>query len=248
MSKTVIDEHYTRLGENYDEYLYYSDDFVRRLTSKMIEDLDLSPDDVLVDLGGGTGMYSKDIIKQQPLENPVILVDPFEEMLAHARNDERLDCVCADALAFSEEPRAYDKVLIKEAVHHVDDRPRLFENLQGHLNDGGAVLLVHVPPELDYPLFEAALERARGWHADPDELTEQLAECGFEVSRDGLDITHRMPKEAYHRMVKGQYMSVLSSFSAEEIAAGLAEMAAKQADLDVLEFVDHFDFIAGRKA
>lgn len=214
----------------------------------MIKDLDLRKEDVLVDLGGGTGMYSKDILEQVPLENPVLLVDPFEEMLAHARDDARLECVCADALSFSAQPRRYDKVLMKEAVHHVDDRPRLFANLHERLTDEGAILLVHVPPELDYPLFEKALERARNWHADPDELERQLSEAGFEVARDGLDLRHRMPKDDYFGMVRAQYMSVLSSFSDEELAQGLEEMAETYADAEVLEFIDHFDFIAGRKA
>jgi len=244
----VISEHYTRLGSDYDAHLYYSDNFVRRLTSKMIEDLDLQKEDVLVDLGGGTGMYAKDILKQVRLANPVILVDPFEEMLAHARDDARLACVCADALSFSEQPRVYDKVLMKEAVHHVGDRPRLFRNLHQRLTEEGALLLVHVPPELDYPLFTKALERSKRWHADPDELEEQLAEAGFAVARDGLDLRHRMPKEAYFGMVEAQYMSVLSSFSEEELKAGLAEMAEAHADTDVLEFIDRFDFIAGRKS
>lgn len=248
MSQEVITEHYTRLGSKYDAHLYYSDDFVRRLTSKMIEDIDLQTGDVLVDLGGGTGMYSKDILKQVELEKPVLLVDPFEEMLAHARDDERLECVCADALSFSEQPRTYDKVLMKEAVHHVDDRPRLFRNLHDRLTDDGAVLLVHVPPELDYPLFAKALERSQHWHADPDELAAQLSEVGFEVARDGLDLRHRMPKGDYFGMVEARYMSVLSSFSEAELKAGLAEMAETYADTDLLEFIDHFDFIAGRKS
>lgn len=212
----------------------------------MIDNLDLQKEDVLVDLGGGTGMYSKDILKQVELENPVILVDPFQEMLAHARGDERLECVQMDALSFSAQPRGYDKVLMKEAVHHVDDRPRLFENLHTRLSDEGALLLVHVPPDLDYPLFEKALERARHWHADPDELQEQLLEAGFEVEREGLDLRHRMPKKDYFRMVEAQYMSVLSSFSDEGLEEGLEEMAETYAATDVLEFIDHFDFIVGR--
>lgn len=248
MSKDVISEHYARLGSKYEEHLYYSDDFVRRLTSKMIEDLDLQKEDVLVDLGGGTGMYAKDILEQVALENPVIVVDPFEEMLAQARDNERMECVCTDALSFSKQPREFDKVLMKEAVHHVEDRPRLFRNLHRRLTDQGAVLLVHVPPELDYPLFERALERSKRWHADPDELEAQLSAVGFAVKRDSLDLRHRMPKEDYFRMVEAQYMSVLSSFSNEELEEGLAEMAETYADTDVLEFIDHFDFIAGRKA
>jgi hypothetical protein len=43
-------------------------------------------------------------------------------------------------------------------------------------------------------------------------------------------------------------MSVLSSFSDEEIRVGLAEMKEAYADWPILEFIDHFDFILGIRA
>ncbi len=53
----VLDKHYKRLAKDYDQFLYYSPDFVRTLTQKMVEKLQLKPDDTLADIGGGTGMY-----------------------------------------------------------------------------------------------------------------------------------------------------------------------------------------------
>ncbi|HZA65871.1 MAG TPA: class I SAM-dependent methyltransferase [Geminicoccaceae bacterium] len=246
-SARIIGDHYQRLGASYDDYLHYSDDFVRSLTSEMIRSLDLQEDNVLVDLGGGTGMYAADILAQVPLSHPVILVEPFAEMLANVPADLPIECVAKDALAFSAEARRYDKVLMKEAVHHVADRPTLFANLHGRLGPGGRFLLVHVPPELDYPLFEAALARSRTWHADPGHLTRQLQEAGFAVERDRLDHRHAIPKEAYFRMVAGRYMSLLSSFPDDELRAGLAEMAERYANREVLEFTDRFDYITAIK-
>jgi len=246
-SAHLLQEHYQQLGADYDDYLHYSDEFVRSLTSKMMRCLDLQEDDVLVDLGGGTGMYSVDILAQVPLRHPVILVEPFAEMLANAPRDVPIECVQRDALAFSAEPRRYDKVLMKEAVHHVEDQPALFANLHGRLSPGGRLLLVHVPPQLDYPLFEAALQRSLTWHADPRRVVELLREAGFAVERDRLDYRHVIPKAAYFRMVAGRYMSLLSSFSDDDLQAGLAEMAERYADREVLEFTDRFDYITAIK-
>lgn len=247
MTTDVIEKHYTNLADNYDSYLHYSGAFIRTLTRKMIAMLDLRPDDAFVDLGGGTGMYSLDILKQVPLRHPVTLVDAFPEMLAKVPDGAPVDTVAMDGLRFSERPGRYDKILIKEAVHHIDDRPRLFRNLFDRLNPGGILLLVHVPPELDYPLFEAALERSLTWHADPDELARQMQDAGFVVARDSVDIAHEMPKQQYFDMVRARYMSLLTSFPEEELAAGLKEMERKWADTEVLSFNDHFDYIAGHK-
>ena len=215
----VVTEHYQRLGDRYDDFLYYSPEFVRTLTTKMVEMLKLAPDDLFVDLGCGTGMYSVDILQQVPLKAEVIGVDPFVEMLRRIPPEARIKGVVQDALVFSAEPGEYDKVLMKEAIHHVEDRRGLLANLHSRLRPGGRLLLVHVPPKLQYPLFRRALERCEGWPADPAELERLMLEAGYAVERDAVDYPHAIPKDTYFAMVENQYMSVLSSFSSEEISA-----------------------------
>jgi hypothetical protein len=101
----------------------------------------------------------------------------------------------------------------------------LFRNLFERLAPGGIVLLIHVDPRLvEYPLWDAAVERCRSWFADPDELERQLADAGFEVERDLLAYEHSVPKERYLRMVESSYMSVLTSFEEDELRAGVEEM------------------------
>jgi ubiquinone/menaquinone biosynthesis C-methylase UbiE len=241
----IVDAHYRRLAHRYDEFLLYSPDFVRALTSKMIGMLELQPDDVLVDLGCGTAIYSSDILRQVPLTTEVLGVDPIEEMLRLIPSESGIRPVCEGALEFSRQPNRFDKVLMKEAIHHVEDRRSLLGGLQRGLRRGGRILLVHVPPKVQYPLFGAALEFCERWHADPDELEALMHELGYAVERDGLDYAHSIPRDAYFAMVENRYMSALSSFSDEELAAGLAEMHESYSEWPVLEFIDHFDFILG---
>lgn len=243
----VIDKHYQRLAKDYDEFLYYSPEFVRALTAKMIEKLQLAPTDLLADVGCGTGMYSLDILKQVDLEQPVIGVDPYPEMLAQIPDEAPITPLAEDALTFSRREAHFDKVLIKETIHHVEPREEFFANIHGRLPAGGVMLLVHVPPDVKYPLFEAALARCLGWHADPDELVEQLQQAGFDVQRDALDYEHTLPRDHYFKMVQNCYMSVLTSFSEQELEAGLAEMNAKYVAEPVLRFTDHFDFLTATK-
>ena len=243
----VINTHYTRLAKDYDDFLYYSPEFVRALTSMMIEKLQLKESDQLVDLGCGTGMYSLDILQQVKLQKPIIGVDPFAEMLAKIPQDAPIERVQQDGLMFSEQPGTYDKILIKETVHHIAEREALFANLYQRLKPGGILLLVHVPPNVQYPIFEKALQRCLDWHADPDELTSQLQQAGFKVERDALDYLHTIPKSHYFKMVRGCYMSVLTSLSQQELHEGLQEMELTHAHTDTLQFFDHFDYITARR-
>jgi ubiquinone/menaquinone biosynthesis C-methylase UbiE len=247
-SSDVLDEHYQSLANDYDEFLYYSSDFVRTLTAKMIDHLELTEDDRLADICCGTGIYSLDILEQVDLHQPVLGVDPYPEMLAGIPDEANIEPIATTALDFSREPASYDKVLIKEGIHHVRHRPEFFTNVHDNLSSGGRMLLVHVPPEVDYPLFDAALERCRHWHADPDELEIQLVTAGFTLDRDAVDIQHEMPTSHYLRMVESCYMSVLTSFEKEELRAGLDEMRARYGHLDTLRFVDHFDYLTAVKA
>ncbi|WP_254886092.1 methyltransferase domain-containing protein [Streptomyces sp. NA02950] len=56
-------------------------------------------------------------------------------------------------------PRALDAVLIKEAVHHFTDLEKTLNGLAGLLAPGGRLLIVTLPPKIDYPLFPAAIDR-----------------------------------------------------------------------------------------
>lgn len=243
----VVRKHYEQVADTYDDYLSYTGEFVRALTTSIIKELDLRATDRFVDLGGGTGLYTAAVLEQVPLEHPPLLVDPVAEMLERAPADLPAERLHTDALEFASRPVRYDKVLMKESVHHIDDRARLFERLHERLTPGGALLLVHVPPQIEYPLFEAALERARNWHADPDELASLLERAGFAVERKAFEYRHAIAKEQYFAMVGDRYMSVLSTFDDATVEAGLAEMEARHADDDVLEFTDRFDLIAGHK-
>jgi ubiquinone/menaquinone biosynthesis C-methylase UbiE len=248
-SKTeIIDRHYDNLAGNYDLFLKYSPDFIRRLTRKMIEKLQLREDDRLVDLGGGTGIYALDILEQVPLRQPVLLVDYSGAMLARAPADQRLEPLEMGGFEFACREGRHDKILIKETVHHIADRARLLAELYERLSPGGRLLLVHIPPRIDYPLFRAAIERSLDWHADPDRLVRHLETSGFAVERETFVYRHRLPKEVYFRMVRGRYMSLISSFTDRELEEGLAEMAATHAGREVLEFDDRFDVITGIKA
>lgn len=245
--RRLLGEHYGSLASVYDEFLKYSPDFVRTLTTRMIERLHLNEEDRLADVGCGTGIYTLDILAQIPLRHPVLAVDPYPEMLAAIPDDANVTRLALDAVTFSQEHHEYDKVLVKETIHHVEDRPAFFANVFRRLPRGGRLLLVHVPPDVQYPLFQAALDRCLGWHADPDELETELGDAGFEVVRDAVDYRLALPRSTYRRMVENRYMSVLSSFSDEELQAGLAEMDERYGHHDVLRFVDHFDYLCGVK-
>lgn len=245
--QATLEKHYRRLASDYDRFLYYSPEFIGAVIDKVIQALDLKPEDQLVDLGCGTGMYTVEIAKRIPFTCEPYAVDPFIEMLRQVPQNKGIRTIMMDALIFSRQTMQYNKVLMKESVHHVTDRPALFDNLFRRLPKGGRVLLVGVPPAIEYPLFQAALDRSITWHADPASLAHDMGAAGFAVHTDTFTYDHSVPKETYFDMVETRYMSLLSSFSDEEIKLGLREMEQHQRDVDTLQFRDRFEFVLGIK-
>ncbi|MEX2588312.1 MAG: methyltransferase domain-containing protein [Actinomycetota bacterium] len=244
----AVKKHYENLADDYDEFLYWSPDFVGKLTDRIVELLELGPQDRLLDLGGGTGMYSLAILDRIGLEKPITLVDPFPRMLDKVPEDAPIETACAGALDYSERAPRFTKILIKEAVHHVERKRDLFANLYRALEPGGRIVLVHVDPTaVAYPLYEAALDNARNTFADPDEMVALLKDAGFEAEKSQLVYHHEVPTDRYHRMVETGYMSIISNLDDRQREAGLAQMRERHAGMGKLRFPETFSYVLGVK-
>ena len=87
----------TEYAVNYDRF--YEITYEARSTL-IQEAISFSPDDQLIDIGGGTGKLALMVRSDQKLNKPVICIDPMEEMLNVARKKENVITVNATAEEF----------------------------------------------------------------------------------------------------------------------------------------------------
>jgi ubiquinone/menaquinone biosynthesis C-methylase UbiE len=240
-------DHYTGLASHYDEYYRYSDDYVNYFTEKIADDLAIKKRETVVEVGSGTGIFAREILKKFPTIQ-MVCVDNNSLML-NKNDDERIMQICQDAVEFSRERISYDKVYMKEFIHHIprEKRINLFKGLYNQLNDNGSVLILIEPGQLNYPLFDEALWRFERQQPSHLQIINELNLAGFTTSFNVRSYPISLPKSKYIEMVRNRYMSVLECFTDDELEKGVRYISETQRS-EELEYLEVFYSIKGVKS
>jgi ubiquinone/menaquinone biosynthesis C-methylase UbiE len=247
----TADEHYKRLAETYDGNWASRPQYVSWMADQIMRWLEPSQGDRIADIGSGTGLFLGRLVEIASPEAPILCVDPSQPMLDLIPDDPRMTPICATAeqIATGEVPMPVDTVdafVFKEAIHHVKDIPGTLRGLAGRLNPGGRILIVSLPPRLDYPLFQAALDRFAEGQPEPDDLAKAMRDIGLKTDSAIEEFTVTIDRDQWIDLVRNQWMSVLSSFSQDEIAAGVEEIGERYPDTPI-SYRDRFAFVRGIK-
>jgi SAM-dependent methyltransferase len=244
----ITRNHYDRLAATYDQNWAYTPEFVAWMTGAILRRLQISNGDLVADIGCGTGLYSRGLAKHAAA---VVCAEPSAGMLAQVPGWDRLIPVAASAedLAFGRVAlphEGFDAMLLKEVLHHVDDRAGVICGLARLLKPGGRMLVAMLPTRITYPLFAAALQVFAEHQPDPAGIAAGMRDAGLatEVTTESFPLA--FPAERYLQMVRDRYMSLLSAFGDAELAAGVAEIRRDHRG-DRIEFTDTFAFVLGKK-
>ena len=240
-------KHYKNIANIFDDLWSYSPEYTKFITQEIIKHLHLKSTDSLVDIGCGTGIYSQKILRQIQLQQPIICVDASAEMLKEIPKNSQLKTMEMDGVRFSKQPGTYNKIFLKEAIHHIEEKIILFQNLYQRLTPGGIFLLLLWPPDIEHPLFVKALELFKKSQPHYQELINLLQQVGFVTDMDMVEYSLELPRNKYFEMVENRYVSTLSEFNDAELALGLKEIEEKYQDKPMLKFNDRMVFIAATK-
>lgn len=238
--------HYDRLASVYDQHWAYSQEFLEWMSRCILARLRVNHGDWIADVGCGTGLYARRLADQT---GRVVCVDPSARMLEQIPHDPRLvvarasaeDLACGSVLPPADRFKA---ILVKEAIHHVTDQVAVIEGLAKLLAPGGRLLVVMLPTSIEYPLFQAARDRFRELQPDPQDIAAAMSDAGLAVELSYDDFPLALPIERYVTMVRDRYLSLLSMFDDEELAAGVAEIRRRYPG-ERVEFMDRFAFVLG---
>jgi len=242
----TIHQHYQSLSEYGDYTAYFDEDYQQWIVDMLIPMLALVADDCVIDLGGGTGFFGHILHREANLVKDVLCVDPCDGMLRWAGTRPRVSLLCADALTFAQrEDMHYDKIIIKEAIHHIHQRRDVFEGIRKQLNPGGRLLIITRPQQTEFPFFQAASEAFSRGQPSSDTLKTELEASGFSVSVRRHHYPVELQKQRWFGMLRERSMSHLTAFSDEQIELGIVEIDEKYQNEETLKFHDTLIFIVG---
>jgi ubiquinone/menaquinone biosynthesis C-methylase UbiE len=250
--------HYGRLAARYDLNWSYDATFLDWMTRQIVSTASITAADRIADVGGGTGLFARRILDQVHPTQPILCVDPSEPMLAQLPGVAGLSPILASAEQLAAGSTLagehlgagdLDVILLKESVHHIptSERATTLAGLARLLAPGGRLLVVMLPTKLDYPLFASALARFEELQPDPVDIEGFLAAAGLTARLTYEGFPLEIPKDRYLSMVRDRYMSLLSTFSDEQLAVGIAEIDRAYSE-PVLRFDDRFAFVLGTRA
>jgi ubiquinone/menaquinone biosynthesis C-methylase UbiE len=238
--------HYERLAKDYNNNWTYNPEFIEWMTRQILERLAVRSGDRVADIGCGTGLYSTALAERA---GQVLCIDPSAGMLEQLPNVEALFPIQAsmESVVSGDIALPYDRfdvVLVKEAIHHVQNRSAILDGLARLLAPGGRLLVVMLPTRIEYPLFQAALDLFEQLQPDPDQVAMAMRANGLQVDIEYESFALSFDKARYFSMVESRYMSLLSSFDDVQLAQGIAEIDSRYRG-DRLSFVDRQAFILG---
>ena len=257
MTGISTEDHYSNhSAASYDSGFFTSDeDYLRYLTALIHEKFEWRTNGndasmtmptslTLLDIGGGTGSFTKRLIDEFSSLNAIVM-EPFLEPNNNVdkSNDEisNISFCKASADDFMREEnsmlkdddipiwrKGYHHVLMKEMIHHITESNRSdifraiytnFQTLQFH-HDGAAALIIITRPkyDIDYPLWPAAKNIWEVNQPDHEDIVQDLEAAGFQKV---VMSTHAFPcrvnMERWKRMVRGRFWSTFSSFTDAEL-------------------------------
>lgn len=252
--------------ESYEDAYFYSPGlYMEHLVNLVSKSMKLDSIDRarhLIDLGGGTGNFAKELTKKN-LNLNITVVEPYLEETSSLVPDERVAFVKEPAEAFLRQPgpgdgwrKGIDQILCKELVHHFDGdiRSSLFRGMHDNLapsRDRPSLLIITRPLEVDYPLWDEARRVWRENQPGSDSIMDDLGRAGF------VDVEERMEPfgckislRKWQGMVRRRFWSTFSKFSDEELEDGCRAIESERPpdQNGEVHFEDRLLFITARKA
>lgn len=145
--------------------------------------LRVNQEDIIVDMGGGTGYFAKYL---EPQVKQVIVIDPSLKMLQKI-NKHSIEKIWGTAEKISISDKSVDKVVLINTFHHIPEEYHkpVLEEIYRILKTQGQLFIIEVQPDagLIQNIFLKLEQLITGatYHLNAKQLKKKLETCGYTV-------------------------------------------------------------------
>ncbi|MEA2043686.1 MAG: methyltransferase domain-containing protein [Bacteroidota bacterium] len=218
MKKEIIHKHYEQLANNFDRFWKPSEENFNKIVSKIIDLLELRNNDNFLDLGCGTGLFTKAISNKVNLKT-VSCVDFSDKMLKNLKQDNKVKTIKADMVDNFVKDEEHNKVLLKESIHHIGFNNDFLNALHRKLINNTKVLIVDL--DFDNKTFPFSKKMKNSDIQYQDLLKKQIKEIEnkqINIKTEELTITSKLYKNLFVEKIQKRYLSSFSFLTDKEIS------------------------------
>lgn len=244
-------DHYEKLASNFEQAWFFTPTYRDEMSDLIYRELNFQAQSHFLDLGCGTGNYTKMLADRfyQKFKTPLaaVGVDNSPGMISEFnKKSEYFKGTAQDLFGFfSETEHQYDRILLKEIIHHLDPLSLFFEKVKSVMKPKQSkALIVTRPQEVEFPFFADALLAFSKNQPSDEQICELAHSHDFytQVKKDKIGISLR--KDRLIEMVRARFMSTFDQFTDEQIEQGIREIKEKYAGHDQVCFYDNLLFIS----
>ena len=194
-------------------------------------------EDLVADIGAGTGEIAHQIWKSSQLKNPVVCVEPSSSMLEILKEKDGVDPVQAcieDFFSLKKYNKLFNKFLISGSVHHFPDLVAAFTSLFEHLTDNGSCVVVAATNLA--VLFEAARDMfCKTQVRNRNYLYGVFKHLELKWKETKCTYHYTIPKTECYAALRDRYITHLEQFTDQEIEEGILELDREYPNQEVME-------------
>ena len=212
----------------------------------LVSKLRITEDHLVAELFSGSGELARALALEAGLRHQVVAVDssPRSDLGRQGPGDIRP--VHMEPWEFARFPTRYDRILIKDALHRIDNPAKFVAEIWARLTPGGSFSVVSTVPD---PRFEPKLLQAMNCPTAPGldstAVATLLQANGYAVRRSHAQLPRRMTWNDYVVLVRSRHLPALGCLSDPQLQSRVDAILPQRPLGECIDVTHHFDIVSG---
>ena len=193
----------------------------------LVKNININSKSKVLDIGCGRGKILGSLSKKLNFENKPLGID----IINHQDRDKRIDFKRINAIDFSlRNKQKFDLILIKQTIHLMKfiEIKKLLRFLKKRLNAKGKILIFTLETNKnEIPTFKLMKHKLEQSLKRDKEILKIITKLYPYRKKKKFFFDVKVQKKEYIKMIKSRYISILLSFSREQIDLGVQEIELK---------------------